>query len=143
MRTYRFTVPFVMGKQRPRFGRGRTYTPRETAQREADIADAYVRLTDTKAPSGVPVRIDITERRALPKKAPKRLRAECDLGKPDLDNVMKLVLDALNGVAYEDDSQVVEVHGVKEWRTHRGSDETEIAVTFPEFWSEKWNRLEE
>ncbi len=29
--------------------------------------------------------------------------------KPDCDNVAKAVLDALNGVAYEDDSQVVEL----------------------------------
>ena len=28
---------------------------------------------------------------------------------PDIDNVLKAVMDALNGVAYEDDKQVVEV----------------------------------
>ena len=27
--------------------------------------------------------------------------------KPDADNVMKIILDALNGVAYEDDRQIV------------------------------------
>lgn len=30
--------------------------------------------------------------------------------KPDIDNVVKAVLDALNGVAYRDDTQVVELH---------------------------------
>ncbi|MFR8057006.1 MAG: RusA family crossover junction endodeoxyribonuclease [Dialister invisus] len=29
--------------------------------------------------------------------------------KPDIDNILKAVLDALNGVAYEDDKQVIEV----------------------------------
>ena len=29
--------------------------------------------------------------------------------KPDIDNVLKLVLDALNEVAYKDDTQVIEV----------------------------------
>ncbi len=30
--------------------------------------------------------------------------------KPDIDNVVKAVLDALNGVAYRDDTQVIELH---------------------------------
>jgi Holliday junction resolvase RusA-like endonuclease len=33
--------------------------------------------------------------------------------KPDIDNVLKIVLDALNGVAYKDDSRVVSVSGRK------------------------------
>ena len=33
--------------------------------------------------------------------------------KPDIDNVMKIVLDALNGVAYKDDSRVVRVEAQK------------------------------
>lgn len=28
--------------------------------------------------------------------------------KPDLDNIMKILLDALNGIAYEDDKQIVQ-----------------------------------
>jgi Holliday junction resolvase RusA-like endonuclease len=34
-------------------------------------------------------------------------------GKPDVDNVVKLVLDAMNGVFYLDDKQVVELHASK------------------------------
>lgn len=34
-------------------------------------------------------------------------------GRPDLDNLLKLVLDSLNGVAYVDDAQVVESHATK------------------------------
>ena len=33
--------------------------------------------------------------------------------KPDIDNVLKVVLDSLNGIAYKDDAQVVAVHGRK------------------------------
>ena len=33
--------------------------------------------------------------------------------KPDIDNVLKVVLDALNGVAYKDDSRVVAVSARK------------------------------
>ena len=35
--------------------------------------------------------------------------------KPDADNVAKLFLDALNGLAYTDDAQVVELHIHKAW----------------------------
>ena len=32
---------------------------------------------------------------------------------PDIDNIMKIVLDALNGVAYHDDSQICKVNFMK------------------------------
>lgn len=35
--------------------------------------------------------------------------------KPDIDNVIKIILDALNGIAYKDDCQVVEVIAVKKY----------------------------
>lgn len=37
--------------------------------------------------------------------------------KPDIDNITKVVLDALNKVAYEDDTQIVEVASIKRWAT--------------------------
>lgn len=38
--------------------------------------------------------------------------------KPDIDNVAKCVLDALNGIAYKDDIQVVELHLNKVYGTN-------------------------
>jgi len=35
--------------------------------------------------------------------------------KPDLDNLVKLVLDALNGITYEDDAQCVQISATKYW----------------------------
>lgn len=32
-----------------------------------------------------------------------------------MDNVQKVVLDALNGVAYKDDARVVDLHGYKRY----------------------------
>lgn len=143
-RTYRFTVPFVKGKQRPRLGRGgNVYTPRETRKAEAQVAEAYRNLVGnaTPAPAYVPVRLEITVRRRLPKRVPRRVLARRDLGKPDLDNVTKLVKDALNGVAWEDDCQVVDERAWREWRTRRETDVMEIAVTVPRFWDSSWNEM--
>ena len=35
--------------------------------------------------------------------------------KPDLDNIIKAVLDGCNGVVFRDDKQVVSIHAAKEY----------------------------
>lgn len=58
---------------------------------------------------------------AIPKSMTKKNRQLIEEGKlhptkkPDLDNVAKIILDALNGIAYKDDSQVVRLHIEKEY----------------------------
>jgi Holliday junction resolvase RusA-like endonuclease len=42
--------------------------------------------------------------------------------KPDLDNLAKSVLDALNGVIYQDDSQIVSLHMTKVYSQYPGID---------------------
>lgn len=37
------------------------------------------------------------------------------MGKPDIDNIIKIVMDALNGYAYQDDTQVVQLDARKEY----------------------------
>lgn len=44
---------------------------------------------------------------------PKKTKLE--FPKPDVDNYCKSVLDACNGLAWEDDYQVVALHAEKEW----------------------------
>lgn len=36
-------------------------------------------------------------------------------GKADIDNLQKLVFDALNGIAYDDDKQIASAFCVKQW----------------------------
>ena len=58
---------------------------------------------------------DITAYYSIPRSATKKRRALMEANevrptkKPDADNVSKIILDALNGLAYHDDSQVVEL----------------------------------
>lgn len=46
---------------------------------------------------------------------PKTSKLQKPTMKPDLDNLIKLIKDALNNVVWNDDSQVVHVTGVKIW----------------------------
>lgn len=48
------------------------------------------------------------------------LEAPHPAGRPDLDNVVKLVLDALNGLAFLDDALVCELAASKRWVAARG-----------------------
>lgn len=106
-----FRVPFVKGKGRVRFVRatGRTYTPDATAEAMYAIRAAYEAAGGAKAPKGAEVAVHITTVRPLPKGRPKRVESEPDVCKPDVDNIAKLVLDALNGTAWDDDTQVTEL----------------------------------
>lgn len=58
------------------------------------------------------------------------MEREPDVVRPDADNVAKLVLDALNGAAWEDDTQVVSLSVVKRDRTRREGERTVVWVTW-------------
>lgn len=116
--------PFeIVGKGRPRFTRsGRTYTPRKTRKAEFAVQDEFRKVCGERwAKFGGPVKVSIVYSRQLAKSNPKFWAFRQDLGKPDLDNVAKLVLDSLNGLAFADDSQVVEVRMAKGERSPSGT----------------------
>lgn len=104
------------GKGRPRFNRqtGNTYTDSETRAYEDKIV-AYYRKSygSHKWPDSAFIAVEVIAHYQIPKSTTKTIRAAMEVGtvrpsrKPDIDNVLKAVLDALNGVAYKDDSRVV------------------------------------
>lgn len=67
----------------------------------------------------VPVRLEVCAMYAVPKSATKKAKAEMLIGKvrpckkPDMDNIIKCIADALNGAAYKDDTQVCAVDARK------------------------------
>ena len=103
-----------IGKGRPRFTRaGHTYTPAITALAEKRVAaiasDAMI--TAQRKPRISRCSVHIIATWPVPKSWTKQRQAAALSndeipGKPDLDNIAKLILDALNGVVYEDDVQV-------------------------------------
>ena len=93
------------GKQRPRFSRrsNSVYTPKNTQAYERQIAKAYRAAANGLSFGDKPVEIWIT---AVFAKA-KTSKKEYPTIKPDIDNIQKAVFDGLNGVAYNDDKQIL------------------------------------
>lgn len=111
------------GKGRPRFTRDghRPYTPETTANYETLIKLAYMQAGG--AMFGGPVSLDITAYYSIPKSTTKKKSGLMANGserpaiKPDADNIAKIVMDALNHIAYNDDKQVAELR-VKKLYSH-------------------------
>lgn len=120
----------VRGKGRPRFTRGgRPYTPKATRDYEEAIRDAFENAPGRPPePFSGPIVVSIMTYRQLPKSTPKSVIREPDTHKPDADNVAKVVLDALNGVAWEDDAQVVSLTVSKLNRT-RSPERLSVTIT--------------
>lgn len=115
----------AVGKGRPRGtirgGRVAMYTPGKTVRAESGVrvlaraamARAGFELTQRA------VKLEIEAVRQPPKGWTKRKTADAiacrgwDDAKPDLDNVVKLIGDALNNVAYLDDGQIVALAACK------------------------------
>ena len=109
---YFFVPGKVQGKARPRFSSksGTVYTPGKTKSYERQIKEAYTAQHGFCFEGAVMVVIEAVF--PIPKSWPRAKKAEAMAGKltpgkPDIDNILKVVLDGLNDIAYEDDKQVV------------------------------------
>lgn len=105
------------GKGRPRFSAktGRTYTPQKTQSYENLVKMQYaLDYGVTKFSDGSMLDMRITAYYGIPKSASKKKQEAMRQGlirptkKPDMDNVVKIIADSLNGVAYHDDTQIVD-----------------------------------
>lgn len=114
-----FTFEIVgepQGKGRPRFStRGgfvKTYTPEKTASYENLVKLCYLNKYKGQKLDG-DIIAEITAYFSIPKSFSKKKRVQAIEGKirptkkPDTDNIAKTILDSLNGIAFEDDKQVV------------------------------------
>lgn len=109
-----FIAGEVQAKQRPKFNGRFAYTPKETVSYENLVKLQYqAQCGNYRYPDDVPLIVAIFVHIKPPQSASniKKTRmlnhAEYPLKKPDVDNVAKIILDALNGIAYRDDKQVV------------------------------------
>jgi Holliday junction resolvase RusA-like endonuclease len=121
----KFIVPGKpFGKQRPRMSRrGKfttTYTPKETVEYENLVKLSYYNSTDDTKLKGA-IKAEIKGIFPLPKNTSNKQREKMISGeikytkKLDCDNMAKCILDALNNIAYDDDSQIYELKVSKEY----------------------------
>jgi len=96
-------------------GKSHTYTPDATAIYENLIAVEYQRQTGGKKfADNEMVDMRIAAYYAIPASASKKKQSQMECAeirptkKPDMDNIVKVVSDALNSIAFRDDSQVVD-----------------------------------
>ena len=127
----RFTVPGKpVGKARPRFTRrGFAYTPEKTVRYEAAVRAACIEAMKAQGVQkrvGVPLAIRCEFFFEPPTEA-------ADLApydqKPDGDNLLKIVKDALNGVAYDDDKRICSETATKLYSAASLADITLYEVT--------------
>ncbi|MBR0647539.1 RusA family crossover junction endodeoxyribonuclease [Plastoroseomonas hellenica] len=129
------TIPGAMrGKGRPRFstrgGIPRAYADAKTASAETWIRACAIEQAGA-TPIVAPVAVEIAILVAIPASWPKRKRAHAlsgalwPTGRPDLDNCIKLIANALNGILWRDDHQIVRLVASKRYAEHA---ETRLTV---------------
>lgn len=138
MRSVMFRVPGKpQGKARARTfynaaaGKHMSMTPENTVLYENLIKEQFLSCTDGfYVERGEPVTLRIIARFLPPGSASRKKQREMiegeilPLKKPDMDNIVKVVADALNGVAYHDDTQIVFVAAKKVYSAVEGLDIT-------------------
>ncbi len=105
------------GKGRPRFNTktGHAVTPNETASYENLVHLNYIQQCNKyRFPDDAMLDMRIMAYYSIPMSVSKKKRAMMLAGevrptkKPDMDNVVKVIADSLNQVAYRDDTQIVD-----------------------------------
>lgn len=111
---YRITIPGPLrAKGRPRFGNGRTFTDVKTVQAEKHIQRHAMEQIGKPCLTG-PLHLALTISIAPPPSWSRKNTADALAGRilptsrPDIDNQMKTAADALNGIAWKDDAQIVD-----------------------------------
>ena len=112
-----------IGKGRPKFARRgnfvTAYTPTKTRDYEDLIREAAKQAMGTAEPLKTPVAAYIYITVPIPQSYSKKRFKACLEGlerpckKPDIDNILKAYLDAMNEIVYDDDTQVVSLHSTK------------------------------
>lgn len=106
---YKLILPMrAVPKGRPKFVRGKVITPRKTQDAERTIKIFAISKGVRPQPGPIEITIQLMFKR--PKLAK---HSYPSIG--DIDNFTKLIYDALNGVAYADDSQIVKAITTKSY----------------------------
>lgn len=114
--TVEFTIPGVpVAKGRPRVMKnGHSYTPEKTILYENLVKTEYeIQTEGHRFPDDAQLHMSIIAFFPIPKSASKKKKEQMEnldimpIKRPDTDNIAKGISDALNEIAYKDDSQIV------------------------------------
>lgn len=109
----------ITGKARPRLSKYGTYTPENTVNYENLIKISYLNARGINL-HDKPIKMKIEaifepNKSISKKKRTELLKGQVVTKKPDFDNIGKIVADALNKIAYDDDSQICKFEIVKHY----------------------------
>jgi len=102
-------------KQRPKWFKHGTYTPEKTVSYETYIKELFTIKYCEFMPKEEALTLRIWAGLLMPKSASKKKLGMMKLGileptkRPDVDNILKAVMDALEKLAYKNDSQICHV----------------------------------
>jgi Holliday junction resolvase RusA-like endonuclease len=127
MNEYSIFIPGKpFGKQRPRVGKGFAYTPKETISYENLVKMVWIAKYGNDPIDSFGFYFEVCAC-FLPAKSTSKKVYEAMIDgkvlyykKPDFDNLAKISSDALNGIAWQDDSQVVDSRQRKVYREYQG-----------------------
>lgn len=119
----------VRGQGRPRTRKnGHVYKDNKDRQWEDKIKAAYINSNGVHFGSK-PVIMAAMIHRAMPESRPKYRESEMDIYKPDVDNICKAICDSLNGIAYEDDKQVIAAFPIKLPRVRMDGEYIDVIIS--------------
>ena len=108
-----------MGKQRPIVTRRGAFTPKKTVNYENYVKELYIINKFPKLEGYISMSVKAYY--PIPKSTSKKKKEQMLQGillpdkKPDADNVLKGICDALNTIAYDDDKQIIEMAILKRY----------------------------
>lgn len=120
-----------VAKARPRYNKnGIAYTDKKTKEAEKYIAYSYINQNGKTLLDG-PIEVEVNCFYKVPKSYSKKDKEKAKEGRlykvtrPDVDNLAKTVLDALNEVAYEDDRLIT---GLKVTKAYAKDDKEKMII---------------
>lgn len=123
---YEFEIPGkITGKGRPRVNTTTAiaYTPAKTKEYEELVKQYFIIKYRRINPLEGRIKINITAYFSVPKNTSKKQEenmlnnAISPTKKPDIDNIAKIILDALNKLAFKDDNQITKLEIEKKYGT--------------------------
>ena len=121
---YEFEIPSkIIGKGRPRLNSytGKVYTPTRTKDYEELVEQYFLLKYPRYKTLDGRIKMDIVAYFEVPKSTSKLVNTQMmenkisPTKKPDIDNIVKIILDAMNNIAFKDDTQITKISVEKKY----------------------------